>query len=159
VRGTTRKTPPRPIAMLSAAGSVGGESVGSGKPVTPCARMHSEVASICRLAASEGARLAPGPPPGRSLAHCDWAALNAGESGLIPEPWAILIPPPEGGSGKFGTPCERMQLAKASPEPLAADAAPGLLDDPQATMARTQLTHANAIVRRLGMDVVLAEDR
>ena len=158
VRGTARKTPPRPIAMLSAAGLAGGESVGSGKPETPCARMHSEMASICCLACSEGGPCAPGPPPGSSLAHCDWAALNAGENGLMPELELMWIPPPELGSGKFGTPCERMQLANASPEPPASDAGFGLLDDPQAAMARTQLRAASAIVRRLGIDVVVAKD-
>jgi hypothetical protein len=51
-----------------------------------------------------------------------------------------------------------MQLANASPEPPASDAGFGLLDDPQAAMARTQLRAASAIVRRLGIDVVVAKD-
>jgi hypothetical protein len=73
---------------------------------------------------------------------------------LIPELELIWTPPPELGSGKFGTPCERMQLANASPEPPAAAAGFGLLDEPQAPMATTQLTVASAIVRRLAIDVV-----
>jgi hypothetical protein len=158
VRGTARKTPPRPIAMLFAPGSAGGDSVGSGKPETPCARMHSEMASICCFACAERGPRAPGPPPGSSLAHCDWAALNAGENGLMPELELIWIPPPARGSGKFGTPCERMQLANASPEPPAEAAAFDLLDDPQAAIARTQLKHARPIAGRLAIDAVLAND-
>jgi hypothetical protein len=158
VRGTARKTPPRPIAMLSAAGLAGGDSVGSGKPETPCARMHSEMASICCFACAEGGPCAPGPPPGRSLAHCDWAALNAGENGLMPELELIWIPPPALGSGKFGTPCERMQLANASPEPPAEAAGFDLFNDPQAAIARTQLKDASPIARRLDIDAVLAND-
>jgi hypothetical protein len=77
---------------------------------------------------------------------------------LMPELELILIPPPELGSGKFGTPCERMQLAKASPEPPAAAPCPGLLDDPHAAMAGTQPNAASTIVRRLGIDAVLAKD-
>jgi hypothetical protein len=44
-----------------------------------------------------------------------------------------------------------MQLANASPEPPAAAACLGLLDDPQAAIARTQLRAASTIVRRLGI--------
>jgi hypothetical protein len=44
-----------------------------------------------------------------------WAASNAGEAELIPGT-LTLNPPPFGvGSGKFDTPCERMQRAKLSP--------------------------------------------
>jgi hypothetical protein len=156
VRGTARKTPPRPIAMLKEAGLVGGVSVGSGKPETPCARMHSDMASISRFACAEGGPCLPGPPPGISFAHRDWADWNAGDCGLIPEPLWIWIPPPPLGSGKFGTPWERMQLAKASPEPAAA-AGLGVLDDPQAEVARTEPKVATAIARRQGMDEVVAK--
>jgi len=48
-----------------------------------------------------------------------WAAWNAGEFGSIPEPPSSTPTPPFGpernfGSGKFGTPCERMHRAIAS---------------------------------------------
>ena len=52
VRGTARKTPPRPIAMLYAAILPGGVTVGSGNPETPCARIHIEVASIAAFVAA-----------------------------------------------------------------------------------------------------------
>jgi hypothetical protein len=76
----------------------------------------------------------------------------------MPELELIWIPPPELGSGKFGTPCARMQLANASPEPPAAAACLGSLDDPQPAITRTQLRAASAIVRRLGIDAVVAND-
>jgi len=48
-----------------------------------------------------------------------------------------------------------MQLANAIPEPAAALL--GLLDDPQAAIARTQLTPASPHMRRLGIELVLAK--
>jgi hypothetical protein len=43
-------------------------------------------------------------------AHALWADRNAGACGLSPEAGVILTSPSLGfGSGKFGTPCERMQ--------------------------------------------------
>ena len=48
--------------------------------------------------------------PGAASDSCCWAALNAGENGLIPELDEIWMPPPPLGSGKFGTPCVRMHF-------------------------------------------------
>ena len=60
------------------------------------------------------------------------------------------LPPVLGnvGSGKFGTPCERMQSANwsASVSPLPVPAALlGLPEDPQPATASTQLTAASTI--------------
>jgi hypothetical protein len=74
----------------------------------------------------------------------------------MPELGLNWMPPPGVGSGKFGTPCERMQLANATPEPPAAAASFGLLDDPHAATARTQLSAVSAVMKRLGIDVVVA---
>jgi hypothetical protein len=52
-----------------------------------------------------------------------------------------------------------MQLANASPEPPAAAAGFGLLDDPHAAIARTQLMAISANMKRLGIDVVVPKDR
>jgi len=110
VVGIAKDTPLCVITPLQPAGLLGGLVVGSGKPPTPCARMHSEIASICVLAAADGST-EPGPPPGRSLPHVFWAARKDGDAGLIPELLLMLMwePPLEVvGSGKFRTPCERM---------------------------------------------------
>src|ERR1035441_6008381 len=64
--------------------------------------MHFEVATIASFWLSEnGCGL---PPPGSSFSQDCWADWNAGACWLIPETG-------EPGSGKFGTPCERMQSA------------------------------------------------
>ena len=102
VFGTARKAPGRPIAMLNPDGSAGGPEIGSGKPLTPCARMQCEIASICALFFARSAPLRGGPPPGMYLKHCACAFLNAGAAGFIP--FASWIPPLPLGSGKFGTP-------------------------------------------------------
>jgi hypothetical protein len=68
-----------------------------------------------------------------------WAAWNAGERGLAPA--GIWNPPPlEPGSGKFGTPWDRMQSANLIPAdwPLEFDALPGLDDEPHAASAIAQ---------------------
>src|SRR5579862_4376730 len=97
-------------------GTDGGLEVGSGKLVTPWARMHSASLSSSCLRASDP-RPPRGPPPGRSLKHTRWAAWNAGDAGLTPEPaWIWMPPPPEPGSGKFGTPCARMHSENLRPE-------------------------------------------
>ena len=76
---------------------------------------------------------------------------NAGDRGLIPEPSGIWIPPPpELGSGKFGTPCERMQSAALIPAPAALepDALCEVLDDPQAAIATEYVIAAHTLKRR-----------
>lgn len=79
----------------------------------------------------------PGPPPGSSFEHAVCADWNAGEAGLIPELGVIWMPPPEPGSGKSDTPCERMHLENASCElPLLAV---GLPEDPHAATSSPQL--------------------
>src|SRR5471030_539347 len=92
----------------------GGECVGSGKFGTPCLRMHFARANIASSRLSDDD---PGPlPPDPRLAHAFWADRNAGACGLMslgirrPRPFAP-------GSGKFGTPCERMHSASLSNGP------------------------------------------
>jgi hypothetical protein len=51
-----------------------------------------------------------------------------------------------------------MQFANARPEPPAEAVGVDLLDDPQAAIARTQLTDASPVARRLAIDAVLAKD-
>jgi hypothetical protein len=79
------------------------------------------------------------------LLQADWAALNAGENGLSPDPPLNWMPPPGLGSGKFGTPCERMHCEKATGRPLATVDVPGLLAEPHAEMTTAQLRAAIAI--------------
>jgi hypothetical protein len=84
-----------------------------------------------------------GPPPGKRLEHAFWASWNAGDWGSIPELELIWIPPPALGSGKFGTPCERMQSANliGAEPPLALEE---LAEDPHALSASAQPTAASA---------------
>jgi hypothetical protein len=56
--------------------------VGSGKSVTPWARMHLAIAVIWLTAAADGFAY-PGPPP--DMPQTFWAAWNDGDPGLIPE--------------------------------------------------------------------------
>lgn len=76
--------------------------------------MHSAQRSSRAYALAEG-----GPEGGRftgsRLLHAVRAASNAGDDELIPGMLLRLKPPPAVGSGKFGTPWERMQRAKLSP--------------------------------------------
>jgi hypothetical protein len=76
--------------------------------------------------------------------------LKAGENGLIPEPTVMWMPPPPLGSGKFGTPWERMHFENArnwawslDPRPVA-----GLLEEPQAASPITQVSVASVIEAR-----------
>ena len=89
----------------------GAEVRGSGKSETPCWRMHRamlrNLASVC----GEGGGPEPG-PAGMSLRHFACAALNAGDLGSIQRA-RTGKPPLAFGSGKLGTPLERMHLAKA----------------------------------------------
>ena len=144
-RGTAMKDPFPPNAMPKPAPGDGGVAVGSGNVVRPCARMHCASLSIASLRVSDAGPL-PGPPPGISFEHAFWADWNAGDWGFIPEPGVILMAPPEpAGSGKFGTPCERMQSANLIPAlpPLERDALLGLPDEPQAATADKQAAATN----------------
>ncbi len=82
--------------------------------------MHSEIFSIASFACADGGPVG-GPPPGSSLRHFACAALNAGDDGSIPEFDGIWMPPPPVGSGKFGTPFERMHSANLTNAALLPD--------------------------------------
>jgi hypothetical protein len=99
------------------------------------------------------------PPPPNSL-HVFTAAWNAGPLKLTPKTVTVELPgvleidipsSPLGpflGSGKFGTPCARMQLEIAAGEASELDEAAGLeLELPQAAIASPALTAASAIDR------------
>src|ERR1700677_1518711 len=92
----------------------GTEVVGSGNPEMPCLRMHCATFSIRAIVCADACVVEPGPrrPPGMSFWHFACAALNAGEEGFVPAP--TWNPPPACGSGKLGTPLERMHSANAS---------------------------------------------
>src|SRR6266446_5336787 len=85
--------------------------------------MHLANASACLI--SFACVCAFGLPPlGISDLHTFWAFTNWAELGSTPVFWpfciddVILIRPWLSGSGKFGTPCLRMQAAKAAGSPL-----------------------------------------
>ena len=96
----------------------------------------------------------PGGPFGSRLWHECAADWNAGDCMVLGEPirtvWPLTF-----GSGKFGTPCERMHLENATPDStaLAADAevlAPpvGLDELPPHPATSTPLRSAAAVSRR-----------
>jgi hypothetical protein len=106
--------PGLPNASANPEPGKGAVLVGSGKVGKPWPRMHSDSLSIATFWLSD-ARPPPGPPPGSKRKHALCADWNAGDWGLIPEPAVIWIPPPPPGSGKLGTPWERMQSANSIP--------------------------------------------
>lgn len=129
----------------------GGVAVGSGKVDRPCLRMHWASASIASLRLSDTGPLG-GPAPGISFAHAVCADRNAGDCGLDPDPGPIWIPLPEPGSGKFGTPWARMQLANLigegtsfDPDPL-----PDMPEEPHPVSGSAQpmAAHPIAMTRR-----------
>jgi hypothetical protein len=141
---------------------VGAVVVGSGKFGTPCARMHLAHVRAWAIAAADDDREGAN-APGNRFWHADWAALNAGESGLTPGmslrttrvwgPETCAWKGPEAlGSGKFGTPCDRMQRENGTP----LVARPGVLllvvlglpEPPQAAITSTPETTRTAIGRR-----------
>jgi hypothetical protein len=137
VLGTSSETPPRPMAIENSSGlDGGGPSVGSGKPLTPWARMHFDSASISFSACSDGGPALPGLLLGSSFAHLVCAALNAGEDVLIPELGLSWMSPSGPGSGKFGTPWLRMQSTYARAGVLVLPAAVAAVEEPQAAVAR-----------------------
>jgi len=140
--------PGRPKAMPKPVPGAGAVVLGSGNVDKPCLRMHSASLSIATFWLSDTGPLG-GPPPGMSLEHASWADWNAGDRGLIPELELIWIPPPALGSGKFGTPCERMQSANLSPAaaPLEPDRSFDRPEDPHAVSASAQLPTASATAR------------
>ena len=105
--------------------------------------MHSAKCSAASfwLSLICGGRPLLGPPP-----HAFWADWNAGENGLIPELGLIASSPVDDGSGKFVTPCARMQVENLSP---CDDSLASVLDfeeDPQAASASAHEIAANALV-------------
>ncbi len=83
-------------------------------------------------------------PPPRNLAHAFWADWNAGACVLIQ--LGTTVGPPGRGSGKFGTPCDRMHSASLTAGSLLATLL-GVPVDPQAASATAQLAPASAIHR------------
>jgi len=83
------------------------------------------------------------------LKHVCWADSNTGDCGLMPVPSRLNPPPPALGSGKFGTPRERMHsetfsFALERDDPT--DAAPAEWpDEPQAAIAIAHVMAANVI--------------
>jgi len=149
VPGTERNTPGLPNAMPPPEGGPeGGLVVGSGKFGTPWLRIHSASLSIASFWFSEAG---PGPgPPGSSFRHTAWADRTAGDRGLNPDPGLNWKPPPPGfGSGKLGTPWERMQSAKWIPAASApaADPAFGLFDELHAPSATPHTATATKATR------------
>jgi hypothetical protein len=140
--------PGPPKAMPKPEFGDGGVLVGSGKVANPCWRMHRASLTSSSLCLSEDAAL--GPPPGSSFWHAFCAAWNAGEKGLMPEPWLIWILPFALGSGKFGTPCARMQFANLIPAAwlLELGALLELCEAPHAVSATTEPVAASATKTR-----------
>jgi hypothetical protein len=75
--------------------------------------------------------------------------------------WTPLKPPGAPGSGKFDTPCERMQFANATPLALPVPAELlGLDEDPQALIASADESASRVITSRrlkLTIDSVVAD--
>ena len=91
--------------------------LGSGNPEIPCFRIHADTASI-RACACEDGRSEPHQPLGSRRWHACTADWNAGDVTVLCEPiltvWPLTV-----GSGKFGTPCERMHPENATPDSVA----------------------------------------
>ena len=111
---------------------------GSGKSGTPCDRMHcANFSSLARFPDPEFAV-----PPPRRLEHACLADWYCGEFWSTPSP-AVMLNPTDPfctvGSGKSGTPCDRMHAAycsasaSASPETVADCDGDGVADDTPAT--------------------------
>jgi hypothetical protein len=107
-------------------------NVGSGKFGKPWWRMHLARASAAIRCDSLSAEPVDR-PVGTSLLHVCIADRKAGDC-----LWMPLNPPGAPRSGKFGTPCDRMQLANLTPEalpcPVPAEIL-GPLEAPQAPIA------------------------
>jgi hypothetical protein len=95
-----------------------GPLAGSGKFVMPWLRMQAENFSAEASALACWAGLG-GPPGLSSFPHLAWAASNCGDWGLMPLLGVITVAPLPFGSGKFGTPLERMHAEYLMPAPAA----------------------------------------
>ena len=117
--------------------------------MTPWARMHLAIAVIWLSAAADGFA-DPGPP--LDMPQTFWAAWKDGDPGLIPERLIIEWPSTLVGSGRFGTPCDRMHSAKPTPGEAWVDAlllvVVGLLEDPQPATTSTPDTTTTALSTR-----------
>jgi hypothetical protein len=153
--GTPMKIPLPYSAELYCAGLIPGGvavTIGSGKPVTPCLRMHSAVSVACSICCSLACVF--GPPPGINFKHAAWAALNDGDCGLMPVPAMLSPPPPPDGSGKFVTPWARMHLLKAIAVSASDLVLRFSLAAPQAASAIAQVSASIATVRSARVDLV-----
>jgi hypothetical protein len=130
-----------------------GELVGSGNSEIPCLRIHTDTLRILASACGDEAS-GPGGPFGSRRWHECAADWNAGDCTMLGEPirtvWPLTF-----GSGKFGTPWERMHLENATPDvtALAADAEVlalpvGLCELPPHPVTSTPLRSATAVSRR-----------
>jgi hypothetical protein len=164
VLGNTRIAPSKSVITLPPCpmGLDGTEVLGSGNWEIPCWCMHSAILSSFASVCADGCVVEPGPggpPPGINFPHFACAALNAGDETVPALAWKAK-PPPAVGSGKLGTPFERMHLANASapggPELGAVEAAPGasppvavdepgLDTDPHAASTTEQPTTASRV--------------
>jgi hypothetical protein len=112
VLGKTRITPSISlITPTKPARSDGTEILGSGKSEIPCRRMHWATLSIFASELAEGGGPEPG-PAGRNFWHFACAASNAGDERSVPA--GSRKPPLALGSGKSGTPLERMHCANSN---------------------------------------------
>jgi hypothetical protein len=150
--GIARKYPPPPMTA-ALPGFDGGEVLGSGNPEMPCLRIHADTLSIRACSCGdEGSEL--GAPFGSRRWHECTADSNAGDRMTLGEPirtvWPLTF-----GSGKFGTPWERMHLENATPDAtaIAADAevlalSVGLFELPPHPATSTPLRNATAVSNR-----------
>jgi hypothetical protein len=106
--------------------------------------MHRASASILSFICSE-LWLCSDPGPGANGEHLRCAERNAGDRGSI-EPGFSWTPPPGPGSGKFGTPFERMQFANLRPPGTPPDP-DELPEEPHAAIASAQPASASGRTR------------
>ena len=116
------------------------------------AHAHGDLAQLRQRLRGGRGPPAGDPPPGRSFWHFACAAWNAGDEGLIAA--GMRKPPPGLGSGKLGTPLERMHLANASPGPPAPEAAEPELAAPALVVLLDPAAVAEAALGALDAEVL-----
>lgn len=135
-------------------------NVGSGKFVSPCSRMHRENWSIAAFrAADRGGGCPPFGSCERQLLIADW---NAGPLTLTPltlsegpeparcEAWIWIPPLPlPAGSGKLGTPCDRMQFANLTIRSGLAALVAGSWDEPHAASPAAAVMARRGVILRM----------
>ncbi len=126
-----------------------GPKLGSGKAGIPCARMQRAFASkrFCCASVIGGGGL----PCGRRRAHVASADWYAGDSGLMLD--GKLTLPFAFRSGKFRTPCPRIQSEYLTPpaEVPRSTELLGFAEDPHAATAIVQPITTSTSLRRRGM--------